>query len=56
VPHRQRTGPVRSGTSTEQRDQKETGITQTDVRPFRVDVPDEALADLRRWVASTRNP
>jgi hypothetical protein len=40
----------------EQRDQKETGIAQTDVRTFRVDMPDEALAELGRWVASTRNP
>jgi pimeloyl-ACP methyl ester carboxylesterase len=28
----------------------------TDVRPFRVDVPQEALADLRRRIASTRWP
>jgi len=29
---------------------------ETDIRPFRVDVPDEAIADLRRRVAATRWP
>ena len=28
----------------------------TDFRPFRVDVPDEAIADLRRRIAATRLP
>ncbi|HEU5439701.1 MAG TPA: epoxide hydrolase [Ktedonobacterales bacterium] len=32
------------------------GMTHPDVRPFRVDVPDEALADLRRRIAATRWP
>ena len=30
--------------------------TATDIRPFRVDIPDEALADLRRRVAATQWP
>ena len=30
--------------------------TATDVRPFRVDTPDEALDDLRRRVAATKWP
>jgi len=29
---------------------------QTETRPFRVDVPDEAIADLRRRIAATRWP
>jgi pimeloyl-ACP methyl ester carboxylesterase len=33
-----------------------TAATATAVRPFRVDVPEEALADLRRRVAATRWP
>jgi pimeloyl-ACP methyl ester carboxylesterase len=30
--------------------------SETEIRPFRVDVPDEALADLRRRMAATRWP
>jgi pimeloyl-ACP methyl ester carboxylesterase len=30
--------------------------TETDIRPFRVDMPDEAIAELRRRVAATRWP
>jgi pimeloyl-ACP methyl ester carboxylesterase len=30
--------------------------SQTEIRPFRVEVPDEAIADLRRRVAATRWP
>ena len=30
--------------------------TPLDVRPFRVDIPDEALEDLRRRLAATRWP
>ena len=30
--------------------------TATAVRPFRVDLPEEALADLRRRIAATRLP
>ncbi len=30
--------------------------TETEIRPFRVDMPDEALADLRRRIAATRWP
>jgi pimeloyl-ACP methyl ester carboxylesterase len=30
--------------------------TATEIRPFRVDVPDEAIADLRRRIAATRWP
>src|SRR5438132_8911805 len=30
--------------------------TATAVRPFRVDMPDEAIADLRRRIAATRWP
>jgi pimeloyl-ACP methyl ester carboxylesterase len=29
---------------------------ETDIRPFRVDMPDEAIADLRRRIAATRLP
>jgi epoxide hydrolase-like protein len=29
---------------------------ETDIRPFRVDVPDEAIADLGRRIAATRWP
>ena len=28
----------------------------TEIRPFRVDMPDEAIADLRRRIAATRWP
>jgi len=30
--------------------------SETDIRPFRVDVPEEAIADLRRRIAATRLP
>jgi hypothetical protein len=31
--------------------------SETEIRPFRVEMPDEAIADLRRRVAATsRNP
>ena len=30
--------------------------TATEIRPFRVDVPEEALADLRRRIEATRLP
>src|SRR6201981_3916718 len=30
--------------------------SETDIRPFRVDMPDEAIADLRRRIAATRWP
>jgi len=30
--------------------------SETEIRPFQVDVPDEAIADLRRRVAATRWP
>jgi hypothetical protein len=33
-----------------------TAITDLTIRPFRIDVPEEALADLRRSIASTRWP
>jgi pimeloyl-ACP methyl ester carboxylesterase len=36
--------------------QEEEAMETTDVRPFRVDVPQEALDDLRRRIASTRWP
>jgi hypothetical protein len=29
---------------------------ETDIRPFQVDMPDEAIADLRRRIAATRSP
>ena len=29
---------------------------ETDIRPFRVDMPDEAIADLRRRIVATRWP
>ena len=29
---------------------------ETEIRPFRVDMPDEAIADLRRRIAATRWP
>jgi hypothetical protein len=31
-------------------------ISETEIRPFRVDIPDEAIADLRRRIAATRWP
>src|SRR5262249_7553967 len=30
--------------------------SETEIRPFRVDMPDEAVADLRRRIAATRLP
>jgi hypothetical protein len=30
--------------------------SETEIRPFRVDTPDEAIADLRRRIAATRWP
>jgi hypothetical protein len=30
--------------------------SEIDIRPFRVDMPDEAIADLRRRIAATRSP
>ena len=30
--------------------------SETEIRPFRVDMPDEAIADLRRRIAATRSP
>jgi hypothetical protein len=30
--------------------------SETEIRPFRVDMPDEAIADLRRRIAETRWP
>jgi hypothetical protein len=30
--------------------------SETEIHPFRVDVPDEAIADLRRRIAATRWP
>jgi len=35
---------------------QETTSTQFALRPFRVDIPDEAIADLRRRIAATRWP
>ena len=29
---------------------------ETEIRPFRVDMPDEAIADLRQRIAATRWP
>ena len=29
---------------------------ETEIRPFRVDMPDEAIADLRRRIAAARWP
>jgi pimeloyl-ACP methyl ester carboxylesterase len=31
-------------------------VNETEIRPFRVDMPDEAIADLRRRIAATRWP
>jgi pimeloyl-ACP methyl ester carboxylesterase len=36
--------------------QVETSTARTEVRPFRIDVPDEALEDLRRRIAATQWP
>jgi Epoxide hydrolase N terminus len=33
-----------------------TGETASDIRPFHVDIPDEALEDLRRRIAATNSP
>jgi hypothetical protein len=30
--------------------------SETEIRPFRVDMPDEAIADLQRRIAATRWP
>jgi epoxide hydrolase-like protein len=30
--------------------------SETEIRPFRVEIPDEAIADLRRRIAATRWP
>ena len=30
--------------------------TASEIRPFRVDMPDEAIADLQRRIAATRGP
>jgi pimeloyl-ACP methyl ester carboxylesterase len=35
---------------------KETTMTDLEVRPFRIDVPEEALVDLRRRIAATQWP
>ena len=35
---------------------QETTSTQFALRPFRVDIPDEAIAELRRRIAATRWP
>lgn len=34
----------------------ETSLTRFAIRPFRLDMSEEALADLRRRIASTRLP
>jgi hypothetical protein len=36
--------------------QVETSMARPDVRPFRIDVPDEELVDLRRRILATRWP
>ncbi len=36
--------------------QVETSVSRTDIRPFRIDVPDEELVDLRRRILATRWP
>jgi hypothetical protein len=36
--------------------QAETSMARTEVRPFRIDVPEEELVDLRRRIAATRWP
>jgi Epoxide hydrolase N terminus len=33
-----------------------SSASETEIRPFRVDTPDEAIADLRRRIAATRWP
>ncbi len=35
--------------------QVETSMARTEVRPFSIDVPEEALAELRRRIAYTRS-
>ncbi len=30
--------------------------SETEIRPFRVDIPEKAIADLRRRIAATRLP
>jgi hypothetical protein len=30
--------------------------SETEIRPFRADMPDEVIADLRRRIAATRSP
>jgi hypothetical protein len=36
--------------------QAETSMARTEVRPFRIDVPEEELVDLRRRILATRWP
>ena len=36
--------------------QAETSMARTEVRPFRIDVPEEDLVDLRRRIAATQWP
>ena len=42
--------------TTAERRSAEQSADKTDIRPFRVKIPDEALADLRRRIAATRFP
>jgi len=35
---------------------RSTVETASDIRPFHVDIPDEALEDLRRWIAARNWP
>src|SRR6201993_4395183 len=50
--------PGRSRPSAVVSDPREVGLvsSESEIRPFRVDMPDEAIADLRRRIAATRLP
>src|SRR5207342_473157 len=51
-----RSRPVRSSVAVSRFRRWELMSSETEIRPFRVDMPDEAIADLRRRVAATRWP
>jgi pimeloyl-ACP methyl ester carboxylesterase len=45
-----------SGTVSELKERRSMPVTATAVRPFRIEIPEEALADLRRRLSATRWP
>jgi Epoxide hydrolase N terminus len=51
-----RSRPIRPSVVVNQSSEVRLMSSETDIRPFRVDMPDEAIADLRRRIAATRWP